>query len=68
MKVLIANQEEVSALLPMDEAIGLMESALRLLAEGNALLPLRTILVLPDGERLMALMSSYLGGILPVKA
>jgi ornithine cyclodeaminase len=63
VKVLIAKMEEVAALLPMDEAIDVMASALRLLAEGDALLPLRTILALPAGERLMGLMPSYLGGI-----
>ena len=63
MKVLIANQELVSTLLPMDECIEAMENALRLLAEGDALLPLRTMMVLPDGESLLGLMPSYLGGI-----
>jgi alanine dehydrogenase len=63
MKVLIANQEQVTALMPMDECIGVMQNTLKLLAEGDALLPLRTMLVLPDGENLMGLMPSYLGGI-----
>ncbi len=63
MKVLIANQELVSTLMPMDECIDAMENALRLLAEGDALLPLRTMMVLPDGESLLGLMPSYLGGI-----
>jgi len=63
MKVLIANQEQVTALMPMDECIDVMQNALKLLAEGDALLPLRTMLVLPDGENLMGLMPSYLGGI-----
>ena len=63
MKVLIANQELVSTLMPMDECIDTMEDAFRLLAEGDALLPLRTMMVLPDGESLLGLMPSYLGGI-----
>lgn len=63
MKVLIANQEEVKLLFPMPEAIGVMEDALRMLAGGDALLPLRTMMLLPDGERLMGLMPSYLEGI-----
>ena len=62
MQVLIANQEQVSALLPMRECIGVMENALRLLAQGKALLPLRTMMILPDGQNLMGLMPSYLGG------
>ncbi len=62
MKVLIANQDQVSALLPMNECIGVMEDALRTLARGDATLPLRTILVLPNGQDLMGLMPAYLGG------
>ncbi len=63
MKVLIANQDQVSALLPMNECIEVMEDALKMLAGGDATLPLRTMLVLPDGQSLMGLMPSYLGGI-----
>ena len=62
-KVLIANQDEVSELLPMNECIQVMEDTLIGLAQGDAILPLRTMLVLPDGESLMGLMPSYLGGI-----
>jgi hypothetical protein len=43
MKVLIANQVLVSELLPMSECIGVMQEALKMLARGEALLPLRTI-------------------------
>ena len=63
MKVLIANQEQVAALLPMNECIGVMEEALKMLAQGEALLPLRSSLPLPGGDNLMVLMPSYLGGI-----
>ncbi len=63
MKVLIANQDQVSALLPMGECIEVMEDAFRMLARGDAILPPRASLVLPDGESLMGLMPSYLGGI-----
>ncbi len=62
MPVLIANQDQVSALLPMRECIGVMEDALTSLAQGQALLPLRTMMILPDGQNLMGLMPSYLGG------
>jgi ornithine cyclodeaminase/alanine dehydrogenase-like protein (mu-crystallin family) len=62
-KVLIANQSEVSQLLPMAECIEVMTKTLQALAEGKALLPLRTMMVLPDGENLMGLMPSYLGNI-----
>jgi hypothetical protein len=48
MKVLIANQALVSGLLPMRECIGVMHEALEMLARGEALLPLRTMLILFD--------------------
>ena len=63
MDVLIADQKQVSALLPMDEAIEVMRRALILLDGGDVLLPLRSMLALPDGDRVMGLMPSYLGGI-----
>jgi ornithine cyclodeaminase/alanine dehydrogenase-like protein (mu-crystallin family) len=63
MDVLIADQKQVSALLPMDEAIEVMRCALGLLDGGDVLLPLRSMLALPDGDRVMGLMPSYLGGI-----
>jgi ornithine cyclodeaminase len=63
VKVLIANGEDVKALLPMRECMGVMEEALRMLAGGDALLPLRTMMLLPGRQDLMGLMPSYLGGI-----
>ena len=63
MKVLIANQNEVTQLLPMSECIEVISDALKMLAGGDGILPLRTKLVLPDGQNLMALMPSYMGGI-----
>ena len=63
MKVLIANQDDVTALLPMAECVGVMEGALKMLASGDAVLPLRTMMVLPGTQNLMGLMPSYLGGI-----
>jgi ornithine cyclodeaminase len=63
MDVLIANQELVSELMPMGECIDVMRDALQMLAEGDAMLPLRTMMILPDGESLLGLMPSYLGGI-----
>ena len=62
-KILIANQQEVIRLLPMAECMDVMEAALKDLAAGRALLPLRTLLVLPDGQNLMGLMPSYLSSI-----
>lgn len=62
MKVLIADQDQVAELLPMDECIEVMAEALKKLSSGNALLPLRTMMFLPDGQNLMSLMPAYLGG------
>ena len=63
MKVLIASQKEVVQLLPMTECIDVMASALKMLAEGDAVLPLRSMMLLPGQQNLEALMPSYLGGI-----
>src|SRR5512143_2283695 len=48
MSVLIADQEEVTRLLPMSECIDAMGGVLSTLARGEALLPLRSILWLPE--------------------
>lgn len=48
MQVLIVNQEEVPRLLPMDECVAAMEKVLATLASGQAILPLRSILWLPE--------------------
>ena len=63
MEVLIANQEETARLLPMDACIETVEKAFRLLENGDAVMPLRQMMVLPGGENIMGLMPSYLGGI-----
>ncbi len=63
MKVLIANQEQVTALLPMSECIDVMEAALKMLARGETLLPLRTHMWLPGRSDLLGLMPGYLHGI-----
>jgi ornithine cyclodeaminase/alanine dehydrogenase-like protein (mu-crystallin family) len=61
MDVLIVNQREVAQLLPMAECMAVMEDALRALAEGDARLPLRTIVRLPDGRSAFGAMPAYLG-------
>jgi ornithine cyclodeaminase len=63
MKVLIANQTEVTQLLPMSECIEVIAEALKMLAGGDGILPLRTMLVLPGGQNVMGLMPSYMGGL-----
>ena len=63
MSVLIADQDLVTELLPMEDAIGVMRRALTLLAEGDVMMPLRSMLHLPKGGAVMGLMPSYLGGL-----
>ncbi len=63
MKTLIADQKLVTELLPMDKAIEVMREALTMLAGGDVVMPLRTMLPLPGGRRVVGLMPSYLGGI-----
>jgi ornithine cyclodeaminase/alanine dehydrogenase-like protein (mu-crystallin family) len=48
LEVLIVNQAEVPRLLPMKECIDLMGRALGALARGEASMPQRQILWLPD--------------------
>ena len=61
MKVLIVNEAGVHALLPMKRCVALMGEALRSLARGDAVLPLRTMTWLPDRSGLLGLMPGYLG-------
>ncbi len=59
MKVLLLGHDEVAALLPMGECIGLMRDALVALAEGRVHQPLRNIMR-PHGARgLLGLMPAY---------
>jgi ornithine cyclodeaminase len=60
MPVLIVNQSEVARLLPMGECMDVMARALTTLARGDAVLPLRSMMPLPDGNGLLALMPAYL--------
>ena len=63
MKALIADQNLVTELLPMDEAVEVMRRALTMLAEGDVVMPLRQMIPLPGGEGVLGLMPSYLGGL-----
>lgn len=60
MQVLIVNQEEVPRLLPMAECMEAMAKALAALARGEALLPLRSILWLPEKVGGLGLMPAAL--------
>jgi ornithine cyclodeaminase len=61
--VLIADQKLVTALLPMEAAIDVMRRALTMLAQGDAVMPLRTMLALPGGRNVMGVMPAFLGGL-----
>ena len=63
MKVLIADQKLVTEIFPMEEAIPTMRRALTMLAGGDVMMPLRTMLGRPQGDAVMGLMPSYLGGL-----
>lgn len=61
MKVLFVNEAGVHEFLPMDSCITLMRDALTALSRGDAVLPLRSKMSLPDQSGLLGLMPGYLG-------
>ena len=61
MSVRIVTQDDVPGLLPMDECVDVMARALETLARGEAVLPLRSMVRLPDRPGLLGLMPAYLG-------
>jgi alanine dehydrogenase len=61
MHCLVLSESDVTRLLSMRECIDVMETALRTLAEGDAILPLRQVLRLPDGKSAFAVMPAYVG-------
>ena len=63
MRVLIVNQSEVKQLLPMAECIEVMAAVLKTLAGGQAILPLRPVMWLPEKVGALAMMPAYLGDL-----
>ena len=61
MKVRIIAQADVPRLLPMAECVSLMADALRGLARGESVQPLRSVTPAPEGGGLVACMPAYLG-------
>ena len=59
-KTLLVGHDDVVALLPMSECIDAMTDALRTLAMGGAVLPLRQIVRLADGRNAFGLMPAVL--------
>ena len=62
MEVLILSHRDVRQLLPMEECIAVVAEALKTLAAGDAVQPLRWPLWLPDRSGLLGMMPGYLGG------
>ncbi len=60
MPVRIISQAQVNQLLAMPACVDLMDQALRTLTRGGAILPLRTMLRLPDGRGVFGSMPAYL--------
>jgi alanine dehydrogenase len=58
--MLIITDKQVEQLLPMGECIETMSDALKTVARGGAVLPLRQIMWLPDNPGALAAMPSYL--------
>lgn len=61
MSMRVVTQDQVRELLRMDECIDVMRQALETLARGDAVLPLRSMVRLPDRPGLLGLMPAYLG-------
>ena len=63
MEVLIVNQEEVAKLMPMDACMDAMAGALKILSDGNAIMPLRPVLWLPEKAGALGLMPAIMEDI-----
>jgi ornithine cyclodeaminase len=57
--VIVLSQRDIDALLPMKECIEAMADSLGALARGESLLPLRSVIRLPNGSDVFALMPAY---------
>lgn len=61
METLLLSDRDVRKYLPMAECIDVMASALRSVAEGTSILPLRTVIRLPDTTNAFATMPAVTG-------
>ncbi len=59
MNVLVVSQAEVPVLLPMHECMDIMAKALAALARGEALMPLRSVMWLPERVGALGTMPAY---------
>lgn len=60
-RLVVLDRHDVARLLLMDECVDVMAGALATVARGNAILPLRPMIRLPDSPNIFALMPAYLG-------
>lgn len=60
-RLVVLDRDDVVRLLPMDECVEAMAGALATVARGNAILPLRPMIRLPESPNIFALMPAYLG-------
>ncbi|MFQ5705164.1 MAG: ornithine cyclodeaminase family protein [Gemmatimonadales bacterium] len=60
MSLLVVSQADVVLLLPMNECIAVMRDVFVALARGDAVLPLRSMMALPDQRGVLALMPAYM--------
>lgn len=63
MKTLLVNQDDVKQWLPMPECVEVMAEALKALASGRVVLPLRPIMWLPERTGALAMMPAYSGSL-----
>ncbi len=59
MSMLILNQSEVATLLPMSTCIDLMRHTFASMARGDAIFPLRPVMLLPDRRGVLGMMPGY---------
>src|SRR5215213_7142188 len=59
--MLILNQDDVTRLLPMADCIDVMAETLATLARGEAILPLRTVILIPRSTDAFAVMPAFIG-------
>ena len=59
---LLLSKRDVTALLTIEDAIGVVEEAFRQLALGNATMPQRTVIRMPEHQGLHLGMPAYIGG------
>jgi ornithine cyclodeaminase len=62
MSLLVLSARDVRELLPMADCIEVVDAALRRLAQGEAVQPLRTLMRLPADQGLLGMMPAQLGG------